>query len=1161
MSSSIKGLTVEINGDVTQLNKALATVNANSKDLQSELKSVEKLLKFDPTNTELLAQKQTILAKSVQASKEKLDTLKLATEQAQTKLASGDMGEEQFRALEREVIKTEQSLSKLEAQAQSTESEEKQLDSTTEKLGKEMDNAAEKGGLLKKIFAGGFLANIATQALNTVVNTLKNFATAALKTADQLKGLTAETGLSSTELQKLRYIGEDVGVSVETMATSMKRIVKSMNAARDGAGDQADAYKKLKVEVVDAQGALRDGNTVYGEVLDALGKMTNETERDALAQIVLGRSATELNAIIELGADGMKELGDQAESTGAIMSEDAVTALDNLGDAIDHAKQSAESFVGEGLAKIIEATKTVASLTDAATTLDEMSKGTDETTQSMAASAVVAEQYIDKLDELAKSGLETADAQSEYKNTVDQLNSIIPDLGVTINSETGLIDQNTASLRENVQAWKENAIAQALTDAYSAAIKEAASNQLELTTVTIAASAAQANLDVVYQQIIDRMGLTGQAATDMKARMSAGMEWDALTEAANQAGISISDLSDNYFDNNKLLEEAVQKEDKYQKVVDKSTDIIKSYDSATKGAQASLFETLGVTEDTTDATDDSTTATRKLSSEVDGLSDALSEQAENGELSFSTIMDLIDAGYAAALQVNSETGAVTLNRDAYIALAQAKIQDQIATLNSSRTSIQGKLISDGTAALNAAGDFVILAGAKALANDADYASYKSITAQIGALSSLSSKLSNMTVAVKSAGGGASSAASKADDAAKKAEAAFDTLFKSLKEKFKSGQIDLKTFIQQSGAARDQYLKKNTDAWTESYEDMFDQVKDVMSDRLKDIKSEYDDALGDIQDKIDDMKSNLLSIGDITETIKFGDSEYIQLSNLDKQTASITAFGDALTALKKRGVSADMLSEIAAMDVPEGTKTANLLLGLSDDQWASEMKAWDAKQAAAKVIAEAFYADDIKTLNDSLVTAVGALQTKMTDAGLKLGGNITDGIVNGIKAGTLNVEASMSAMMDSALTAAKTTAKIASPSKVARDEIGKQLPAGVAEGITKNKDQVDKAMASLMNIVSPDLAAKVSYAVAPSPNSSGASSDSSITAEVGAAIAAGLAAIGDVIYDAIPKTHQTVLNGKVIAAETWDDFEEAAKNKNKIFAASREAVASIARSVT
>ena len=116
-ASRIKGITVEIGGDTTKLQTALKGVNSEIKNTQSQLKDVEKLLKLDPGNTELLAQKQKLLSSAVSETKEKLATLKIAAEQANQALANGDISKEQYDALQREIIETEEDLKKLEAQA------------------------------------------------------------------------------------------------------------------------------------------------------------------------------------------------------------------------------------------------------------------------------------------------------------------------------------------------------------------------------------------------------------------------------------------------------------------------------------------------------------------------------------------------------------------------------------------------------------------------------------------------------------------------------------------------------------------------------------------------------------------------------------------------------------------------------------------------------------------------------------------------------------------------------------------------------------------------------------------------------------------------------------------------------------------------------------
>ncbi len=114
MANRIKGITVEIGGDTTKLQTALKGVNSEIKNTQSQLKDVEKLLKLDPGNTELLTQKYKTLQQEIQATKDKLNTLKQASEQADQALKDGTISKDQYDALQREIAETEQSLKSLE---------------------------------------------------------------------------------------------------------------------------------------------------------------------------------------------------------------------------------------------------------------------------------------------------------------------------------------------------------------------------------------------------------------------------------------------------------------------------------------------------------------------------------------------------------------------------------------------------------------------------------------------------------------------------------------------------------------------------------------------------------------------------------------------------------------------------------------------------------------------------------------------------------------------------------------------------------------------------------------------------------------------------------------------------------------------------------------
>ena len=110
IANNIKGLTVEISGDTTKLGKALEDVNKSTRDITKELKQVENGLKFNPKSTELLNQKQKLLGEQVATTKEKLDKLKEAEKQVQAQFEKGDIGEEQYRAFQRELVETESKL-------------------------------------------------------------------------------------------------------------------------------------------------------------------------------------------------------------------------------------------------------------------------------------------------------------------------------------------------------------------------------------------------------------------------------------------------------------------------------------------------------------------------------------------------------------------------------------------------------------------------------------------------------------------------------------------------------------------------------------------------------------------------------------------------------------------------------------------------------------------------------------------------------------------------------------------------------------------------------------------------------------------------------------------------------------------------------------------
>jgi hypothetical protein len=215
------------------------------------------------------------------------------------------------------------------------------------------DDATKKGGLLSKIFAGGFFANIASTALSFVTSKIKELVSAVFKSADELKRLEAVTGLTTDKLQEFQYVGDNVGVGMETITSALKRLVNNMDMAKTGSGAAYDAFEALGVSFRDnVSGELLNSTEVFNNIIDALGRMTNETQRDALAQDLLGRSAAELNPLIEAGSAALRDMAEEAHNAGTVMSKDTVETLDEAGDSWANFVKFLEAKMGDALAAV-----------------------------------------------------------------------------------------------------------------------------------------------------------------------------------------------------------------------------------------------------------------------------------------------------------------------------------------------------------------------------------------------------------------------------------------------------------------------------------------------------------------------------------------------------------------------------------------------------------------------------------------------------------------------------------------------------------------------------------------------------------------------------------------------------------------------------------------
>ncbi|OLR55034.1 phage tail tape measure protein [Hornefia porci] len=218
MASRIKGIIVEIGGDTTGLDKALKGVNNNIRTTQSSLRDVNRLLKLDPKNTTLLSQKQKLLKESISQTKEKLDGLKEAQKQAKEQLERGELGQDKYDALQREIVETENELKRLEAEAKACESKFVKMAEVGGKMQQVGDSISGAGRKLMPVSG-------AVAALGAVsVKTAADFDVSMSKVA-------AVSGATGEDFDKLRAKAREMGARTKFSASEAAEAMNYMAMA------------------------------------------------------------------------------------------------------------------------------------------------------------------------------------------------------------------------------------------------------------------------------------------------------------------------------------------------------------------------------------------------------------------------------------------------------------------------------------------------------------------------------------------------------------------------------------------------------------------------------------------------------------------------------------------------------------------------------------------------------------------------------------------------------------------------------------------------------------------------------------------------------------------------------------------------------------------
>jgi len=279
VTNRIKGITVEIGGDTTGLDKALKTVNTSIRSTQSALKDVNRLLKLDPSNTELLSQKQRLLKDAIAATKEKLDSLKVAQEQAKQQLENGELGQDKYDALQREIVETEEELRRLQQEAATTNTALSKIDVAGQKMetvGNSIAGAGKKMMGVTTVIGGVGVAAVKTAAdFDSAMSQVAAVSGATGKDFDALRNkareMGAKTKFSATEAADAMNYMAMAGWKTEDMLDGIEGV---MNLAA-ASGEDLATTSDIVTDALTAFGLSAKDSGHFADILAAASSNAN----------------------------------------------------------------------------------------------------------------------------------------------------------------------------------------------------------------------------------------------------------------------------------------------------------------------------------------------------------------------------------------------------------------------------------------------------------------------------------------------------------------------------------------------------------------------------------------------------------------------------------------------------------------------------------------------------------------------------------------------------------------------------------------------------------------------------------------------------------------------------------------------------------------------
>lgn len=458
MANRIKGITVEIGGDTTGLTKALNDVNKEIKSTQAQLKDVEKLLKLDPTNTELIAQKQKLLAQSISETKEKLTALKGAQEDLDKALKNGDITQEQYDAWQREIIETENELKNLEKAAKDTDSS---IQATLKAAGSKISEVGDK------------ISGVGTTLSTHVTAPIVAVGAASIAAFNEVDSgydtIIQKTGATGDALQSLCDSADNVFGSMPTDMDSVSVAIGEVNTKFALTGKALEDMSKEFIqfaEINDTDLNTSIDNTAkiikaFGlETTDAsglLGLMTKQAQATGISVDTLQNSLlTNGSTLKEMGLNAAQSVNllAQLEANGV----DATTAMAGLKKALKNATADGLTM-DEALKATVDSIKNASSETEALSIATELfgAKAAPEMVQAIKEGRLNFDDLSASMSEYSGVVGDTYDATKDgidnFTTAMNNMKLAGAELGEAISNVLGPILQDLAQMIRGFTQW------------------------------------------------------------------------------------------------------------------------------------------------------------------------------------------------------------------------------------------------------------------------------------------------------------------------------------------------------------------------------------------------------------------------------------------------------------------------------------------------------------------------------------------------------------------------------------------------------------------------------------------------------------------------------------------------------------------------------------